>query len=103
MLLELIMVVRWHSSAEKTYGTVNLEKHSTEVPKVGLGIPWGLDEYLGGPESDRLNVFSQMFRGPARHPPVAQGNIEIVESSGVGTEVVSAERAGGDRRVLCLG
>jgi hypothetical protein len=103
MLPELIMVVRHNSPVEKTYGTVNLEEHSTEIPKVGLGIPGGLDENLGGPESDGLNVFSQMLRGPARHPPVAQGNTEIVEPSGVGTEVVSAECAGGDRRVLCFG
>jgi len=44
-----------------------------------------------------------MLRGPARYPPVAQGNIEIVGPSGVGTEVVSAERAGGDWLVLCFG
>jgi hypothetical protein len=77
VLLEFVMSVGRNSSAEHTHRTVELEKQGARVPPVTGLVPWGLDQDLGSPKSDGLDVLGKVLRGPARHSPVAQGDVEL--------------------------
>jgi hypothetical protein len=92
MLSDLIVAVGQHPPVKQANSTVHLDNHCTWVPKINFCIPRGLDQDLGSPKSDGLNVFRQMVVGPARHTPVAQGDIELTQSFRVHSEIMSSQR-----------